>query len=156
MKEMGHTWSLLAFNYYTGITSPMILLPSLPTDRGFTANNLRGSVLYLQWRLERRITRGSAATACLTDRSVDGGVYVVARVAAHVLRRAQRIARRLACVSLRRMVRGRPGVLPDDSLVALRWTIRFEMGPASCLTACSHRSGSADCWTHSVLAKRLV
>jgi len=78
----------------------MTILPSSPTVKGFTANNLRGSVQYLRWWLERWITRGSAAAACLTDRSVNGTVYAAARVAAHASRRAQRLARWLASVSL--------------------------------------------------------
>jgi len=119
----------------------MTLLPSSPTVRGFTAHNLRGSVRYLRRRLERQITRGSAATACLTDRSVDGAVSAAARAAAHASRRARRLARRLARVSLRRMVRGGPGILPDVSLAALWHRIRFETGPASCPTSCSQRFG---------------
>jgi len=172
---MGRARSSPAFNYYTRMTSPMTLLPSSPIIRGFTANNLRGSVRYLRWRLERRIARGSAATACLTDCSVDSVVWAAARAAAHASRRVRRLARRLACVSLWRMVRGGPRVLPDGSLAALRRRIRFETGPASCPTArsrpfggwfeagpvsCpaarSHRSGLADRLTYSVLAKRLV
>jgi len=102
----------------------MTLLPSSPTIRGFTANNLRDSVRYLRRRLEHRIARGSAAAACLTDRSVDGAVCAAARAAAHASRRARRLARRLARVSLRRMVRGGPGVLPDGSLAALRRMVR--------------------------------
>jgi len=46
-KEMGHARSSPAFSYYTGITPPMTILPSLPTVKGFTVNNLRGSVRYL-------------------------------------------------------------------------------------------------------------
>jgi len=132
---VGHTWSSLAFNYYTRITSPMTLLPSSPTVRGFTANNLRGSVRYLQRPLQHRIARGSAAAACLTDRSVDSVVCTVASPAAPASRRAPRPARLLTRVSLPRMVRGRPSVLPNGSLVVLRQRIRFETGPTSCLTA---------------------
>ena len=47
-KEMGRARSSLVFSYYTGITPPMTILPSSPTVKGFTANNLRGSVRYLQ------------------------------------------------------------------------------------------------------------
>jgi len=47
-KEMGRARSSPAFSYYTGITPPMTILPSSPTVKGFTANNLRGSVRYLQ------------------------------------------------------------------------------------------------------------
>jgi len=79
--------------------------------------------------------------ACLTDRSVDGVVYAAARTVAHASRQAERLARRLTRVSLRRMVRGGSGVLPDGSLVALRRRIRFETGPASCPTARSWRFG---------------
>jgi len=109
--------SLPAFNYYTRITSPITLLPSSPTVRGFTANNLSGSVRYLRWRLERRIAHGSVAAACLTDHSVDGAVCAAACVVAHACRRARQLARQLDHVSLRRMVPGGPGVLPDGSLV---------------------------------------
>jgi len=73
-KEMGRARSSPAFSYYTGITPTMTILPSSPTVKGFTANNLRGSVRYLRRRLERRMVRGSTATACTTDRSVDGAV----------------------------------------------------------------------------------
>jgi len=45
-KEMGCARSSPAFNYYTRITFPMTLLPSSPTVRGFTANNLRSSIRY--------------------------------------------------------------------------------------------------------------
>ena len=138
---MGHAPSSPAFNYYTRITSPMTLLPSSPTVRGFTANNLMGSVWYLRWGLERRIARGSEPTACLTDRSVDSVVWAAARTVAHASRQIQRLARRLACVSLRRLVGGRRGVLPDGSLTALRWRIRFEKGPASCPTARTRHIG---------------
>ena len=141
MKEMGRARSPPAFSYYTGITPPMTILPSSPTVKGFTANNLRGSVRYLRRHLERRIIHGAAAAACLTDRSVDGAVCTAARAVAHALRRAQRLARGLARVSLWRMVRGRPGVLPDGLLAALRRRIRFETGPASCPTARSRRFG---------------
>jgi len=132
MKEMGRTWSSLAFNYYTGITTPMTLLPSSPTVRGFTANNLKDSVRHLGRRLERQIACSSAAAACLTDHSVDGAVYAVPRAAAHTSRWARPLARRLARVLLRRMVRGGPGVLPDGSLVVLWQRIRFETGLVSC------------------------
>jgi len=138
---MGCTRSSLAFNYYTRITSLMILLPSSPTVRGFTANNLRGLVRYLQRRLECRIVRGSAATACLMDRSVDGAVCTAARAVVHASRRACRPARRLTRISLRLMVRGGPGILPDSSLAALRRRIPFEKGPVSCPTAGSRRFG---------------
>ena len=76
-----------------------------------------------------------------------------ARLAAHASRRARRLARLLTWVSLRRMVRGVPGVLPDTSLVALRRRIRFETGPASCPTARSRcfgewfEAGPASCMT---------
>jgi len=49
-KEMGRTQSLPVFSYYTGITPPMTILPSSPTIKGFTANNLRGSVRSLRLR----------------------------------------------------------------------------------------------------------
>ena len=140
-KEMGRARSTPAYNYYTRITSPMVLLPSSPTIRGFTANNLRGSVRYLRQQLERQIARGSAATACLTDRSVDVAVCAAAHAAAHASRRARRLARRLTRVSLPRMVRGWSGVLPDGSLAVLRQRIRFEMGPASYPTDRSRRFG---------------
>jgi len=48
-KEMGRARSSLAFSYYTGITPPMTILPSSPTVKGFTVNNLSGSVRY-RWR----------------------------------------------------------------------------------------------------------
>jgi len=138
----------------------MTILPSLPPVKGFTANNLRGSVRYLRRRLERRIARGSAAAACLTDRSVDGVVCAAARAAAHASRRARRLARRLARVALaedsirdvpgvlpdgslaalRRMVRGGPSVLPDGSLAALRRMVR-STNPVSCPAARSRRFG---------------
>ena len=47
-KEMGRMWSSPVFSYYTGITPPMTILPSSPTVKRFTANNLRGSVRYLR------------------------------------------------------------------------------------------------------------
>jgi len=47
-KVVGHARSSLAFGYYTGITPPMTFLPSLSTVKGFTANNLMGSVRYLR------------------------------------------------------------------------------------------------------------
>jgi len=128
-----------AFNYYTRIKPHMTVLPKSPTVKGFTANNLRDSVRYLRRRLERRIARGSLVAACLTDHSVDGAVYAAARAVAHASRRVRQLARRLARVSLRRMVRGGPGVLPDGSLAVLRRRIRFETGPASCPTARSWR-----------------
>jgi len=68
-------------------------------------------------------------------------------------RRARRLATWLAHVSLRRMVRGGPGVLPDGSLAALRRSIRFETGPAPCPTARTWRfsgwleAGTASCPT---------
>jgi len=102
----------------------MTLLPSSPTIRRFTANNLRGSVWYLRWQLERRIARSSTATACLTDHSVDGVVWAAARAAVHASRRIRQLARWLACVSLRRLVRGGPSVLPDGSLAALWRMVR--------------------------------
>jgi len=97
--------SSLVFNYYTRITSPMTLLPSLRTIRGFTANNLgvRFDICSSHWlRLECLITHGSAATACSTDRScislADG------------LRRTWWLARQLTHVSLRRMVQIKMGL----------------------------------------------
>jgi len=59
-KEMGRAWSSPVFNYYTRITSPMTLLTSSPTVRGFTANNLRGLVGYLRCLL---------SAACAPDRT---------------------------------------------------------------------------------------
>jgi len=56
-------------------------------------------------------------------------------------RRARRLARWLTCVSLRRMVRGGPGGLPDGSLAALQLRIPFEMDLASYPTARSRRFG---------------
>ena len=130
---MGRAWSSPAFNYYTRITSPMTLLPSSPTVRGFTANDLRGSVRF-----------GSVPAGC----GLSAGSYAAPR---------QRLARRIARISLRRMVRGGPGVLPDGSLAALRRRIRFETGPASCPTARSRRFGggfdSRRAWR---LARRLA
>jgi len=63
-----------AFNYYTRITSPMTLLPSSPTIRGFTVNNLRGLVRSLRLRsngsldgsLGRRRLPSSCPAACAT------------------------------------------------------------------------------------------
>jgi len=72
---------------------------------------------------------------------VDGAVCPAAHTAAHASRRARRLARRLTRVSLWRMVRGGPGVLPDGSLVALRRRIRIETGLASCPMARSRRFG---------------
>jgi len=128
---MGRARSSPAFNYYTRITSPMTLLPSSPSVRGFTVNNLSGSVRYLRQQLECRIACSSVAAACLTDRSVDGVVCAAARTAVHASRRVQRLARQLARVSLRRMVRDGPGVLPDGSLSALRRMVRSRQ--ARCL-----------------------
>jgi len=123
----------------------MTLLPSSPTVRGFTANNLRGSVRYRRRppaaarAPDRTRLRGNG----LLDGSLGGrlGVRGGSRGGACNSRRARRLARRLARVSLWRMVRGGPGVLPDGSLAALRRRIRFETGPASYPTARSWRFG---------------
>jgi len=154
---MGRTWSSPAFNYYTRITSPMTLLPSSPTVRGFTGNNLRGSVRY-----RRRPPAAASAPVRtrlrsngLLDRSLGGwlGVRGGPRGGACSSRRARRLARRLARVSLWRMVRGGPGVLPDGSLAVLWRRIRFETGPASYPMARSRRfsgwfeAGAASCPT---------
>jgi len=71
-------------------------------------------------RLERHIIRGSAATGCSTDRSVDSAL-------------SRRITRR-------RMIQDGPGSLPDGSLV-YRFGGWFEVGPACCPTASSRRFG---------------
>ena len=133
------------FNYYTRITSPMTLLPSSPTVRGFTANNLRGSVRYRQRpppaarAPDRTRLRGNGLlVGSLGGRlGVRGGSFGGTCSS----RGARRLARRLACVSLRWMVRGGPGVLPNSSLAALRRRIQFKMGPASYPTARSWRFG---------------
>ena len=110
---MGCARSSPAFNYYTRIKPHMTVLPRSPTVKGFTANNQRGSLQYLRRRLERRIVCGSAATACSTDRSMDGAV----------------------CAAARRVVRGGPGGVPDGSLMSPRRSIRIETGPAACPAA---------------------
>jgi len=116
-KEMGRTRSSPAFSYYTGITPPMTILPSSPTVKGFTANNLRGSVRY--WSrpparalgdLPQWLARQAAMTVGLTHASA-------ASVYRSGSRRARRLARRLARIA---SARDRPGGLPGGSLVSLR------------------------------------
>ena len=128
------------FGYYTGITPHMIILLKSPTVKGFTANNLRGSVRYLRQRLERRIVCGSAAMACSTDRSVDGTVCAAARAVAHAVRLVLGGAPDDLCVSLRRMVRRLPGGCPT-ACVTLRQMVWIEAGPAYCPKARSCRFG---------------
>jgi len=71
-KEMGRAWSSPAFIYYTGITPPMTILPSSSTVKGFTANNLRGSVRSLRLRgngsLGGRRLPGGCPAACVMVR----------------------------------------------------------------------------------------
>jgi hypothetical protein len=47
-KEVGRARSSPAFNYYTRIKPHTTVLLKSPTVKGFTANNLRGSVRYLR------------------------------------------------------------------------------------------------------------
>ena len=91
----------------------MTVLLKSPTVKGFTANNLRGSVRYLRRRLERRIARGSAAAACLTDRTRLRGSGLLD-----------------GSLGGRRGVRG-----------GSRGGAWFETGPAACQTARSCRFG---------------
>jgi len=86
------------------ITSHMIVLLKSPTVKEFTANNLRGSVRYLRWRLEHRIVRGSVATARSTDRLVDGAVRAVAPAAARSVRHGPCGLSVSSLVALRRIV----------------------------------------------------
>jgi len=123
----------------------MTILPSLPPVKGFTANNLRGSVWYRRRppaaarAPDRTQLRGNG----LLDGSLSGrlGVRSGSHGGACSSRRTQRLARRLARVSLWRMVRDGPSILPDGSLAALRRRIQFETGPASYPTARSQRFG---------------
>ena len=133
---------------------PMTILPSSPPVKRFTVNNLRGSVGYRRrppaaaQAPDRTRFRGNG----LLDGSLGGqlGVRGGSRGSACSSRRARWLARWLARVSLRRMVRGGPGVLPDGSLAALRRMVRrmhgglpdglrisfrLETGPAACPTA---------------------
>ena len=73
-------------------------------------------------------------------------------------RRVRRLARRLARgASAEDSIRDGPGVLPDGSLAALRWRIRFETGLASCPTARSQRfGGGCDSRRARRLARRLA
>ena len=123
----------------------MTILPSSPPINGFTENNLRGSVRYRQ--------RPPAAARVLDRTRLHGNGLLGGSLGGQLgvrggscggtcsSRRARRLARRLARVSLRRMVRGGPGILPDGSLAALGRRIRFETGPASYPTARSRRFG---------------
>ena len=144
---MGRALSSPAFNYYTRITSPMTLLPSSPTVRGFTANNLSGSVRYL---------RRPWATTCTTDRSV------VARCERRLARRRLRFdSYSAACPTAGRMsflFEAGPAACPMAG--AYRFGSRrarrlarqlarvasadgsVETGPVYCPTARSYRFGS--------------
>ena len=110
----------------------MTVLPRSPTVKGFTVNNLRGSVRY--WNRPPTGALGS-----LPSSSRDGGAT------ADGLTHARRLARRLAyiasvrdgpggsLVSLRRdgSVREGPGVLPDSLLVWVRLGGWFGACPAA-------------------------
>jgi len=71
-------------------------------------------------RLERRIVRGSTATACSTDRLVDGAVCAVARAVASAVRRM-------------------PSGVPDG--LRYRFGGWFDASPAACPTARFYRFG---------------
>ena len=69
-------------------------------------------------------------------------------------RRARRLARRLARIGpANDSDRGRPGGLPDSSLVSARRMVRIETGPAACPTARSYRFGE---WFGLRRARRLA
>jgi len=160
---MGRARSSPAFNYYTRITSPMTLLPSSSTVRGFTANNLRGSVRYLRrplaaaWAPDRTRLHGNG----LLDgslggrRGVRGGSHggacfetgpAACQTACSCIASADGSDRDVPgvlpdglLVALRRMVRRMPSGVPDG----LRISFRFETGPAACPTARSCRFGGS-------------
>ena len=93
----------------------MTVLPRSPTVKGFTVNNLRGSVRY--WNRPPTGTLGS-----LPSSSRDGGAT------ADGLTHARRLARRLAYIA---SVREGPGVLPDSLLVWVRLGGWFGACPAA-------------------------
>jgi len=150
---MGRARSPPAFNYYTTITSPMTLLPSSPTVRGFTANNLRGSVRY--WSrpparalgdLPQWVARQAAMAVGLTHASA-------ACVYRSGSRRARRLARRLACIASARLEMG-PAACPAAR--SYRFGGWFDACPAACPTACVYRFGSRRArWLARQLVRRL-
>jgi len=116
--------SSLVFNYYTRITSPMTLLPNSPTVRGFTANNLRGSVRYLRCPLavasapDRTQLRGNG----LSNGSIVyhfGGWLKVGPASCPTAR---------SCRFGGWFGSGGPSVLLDSSLAALRQMVRHMSG----------------------------
>ena len=131
---MGCARSSPAFNYYTRIKPHRTVLLKSPTVKGFTANNLRGSVRF-----------GSVPAGC----GLSAGSYAAPR---------QQLARRLARgASAEDSIRDGPGVLSDGSLAALRQRIRFETGLASCPTVRSRRfGGGCDSRRARRLARRLA
>ena len=160
---MGRARSSPVFSYYTGITPPMTILPSSPTVKGFTANNLRGSVRYLQRPLaaasapDRTRLRGNG----LLDGS-HGGRRGVRRTspggACFETGPAACQTARSCIASADGSDRDRPGVLPDGSLAALRRMVRrmpggvpdglrisfrLQTSPAACPTARSCRFGGS-------------
>ena len=149
-KEMGCARSLPAFSYYTGITPPMTILPSLPTIKGFTVNNLRGSVRY--WNRSPALTLGDLPNGprggsrrrrvCRMPGSVLDGLRISFQFetgpAACPTARSCHFGRS----ALRQMVQRMPGGVPDG----LRISFWFETGPAACPTARLCRFGRSALW----------
>jgi len=133
------------FSYYTGITPPITILPSSPTVKGFTADNLRGSVRY--WRCPPAAARAPDLMQLRGNSLLDGllggrrGVYgglhgsacfetgpaacQIARsciASADCSRRARHLARRLARgASAQDSIRDGRCVLPGGSLASVRF-----------------------------------
>jgi len=136
-KEMGRARSSPAFSYYTVITPPMTILPSSPTVKGFTANNLRGSVRSL------RLGGNGSLNGLLGGRRLPGGCPAACATVRPWFR-GDGSARRIVggCSAHARW-------LPDGLRVSIRRMVRFETGLAACPTARSYQSGVVDRSTHA-------
>jgi len=113
---------------------------------------LRGNGLLdgsLGYRFSRWFEAGPASCPTARSRRFGGGFDS---------RRARCLGRPLTRgASAEDSIRDGPGVLPDGSLVALRRRIRFQTGPASCLTAHSWLFGRGfDSRRARRLARRLA